>query len=76
MVVFPCLANPDNWEYCWPPDWLIPYVQDAVDVLTVEPYAKEKAIINAVFRRSHGRHWVHAQCIHDRWADHFLLPDG
>jgi hypothetical protein len=47
VVVFPCLTNPDNWEYCWPPDWLMPYVQDAFEFLTVEPYANEKAILNA-----------------------------
>jgi hypothetical protein len=47
VVVFPCLTNPDNWAYCWPPDWLMPYVQDAIDFLTVEPYANEKAILNA-----------------------------
>jgi hypothetical protein len=47
VVVFPCLTNPDNWEYCWPPDWLVPYVQDAFEFLTVEPYANEKAILNA-----------------------------
>ena len=47
VVVFPCLTNPDNWEYCWPPDWLEPYVQDAIEFLTVEPYANEKAILNA-----------------------------
>jgi len=48
VVVFPCLTNPDNWEYCWPPDWLLPYVQDAIDFLTVEPYSNEKAILNEI----------------------------
>lgn len=39
--------KPDNWENCWPPTWLVPYVQDAVDFYKVEPYANEKAILNA-----------------------------
>ena len=45
-VVIGCM-KPVNWQYCWPPDWLEPYVQDAFDFLTVEPYAHEKAILNA-----------------------------
>ena len=46
-VVIPCITRPENWEYCWPPTWLVPYVQDAIDFFTVEPYANEKAILNA-----------------------------
>jgi len=45
-VVIGCL-RPSNWKYCWPPDWLVPYVQDAIDFYKVEPYANEKAILNA-----------------------------
>jgi len=45
-VVLGCM-KPENWEYCWPPTWLVPYVQDAIDFLTVEPYSSEKAILNA-----------------------------
>jgi hypothetical protein len=41
--------KPANWQYCWPPDWLLPYVQDAIDFLTVEPYSNEKAILNEIF---------------------------
>jgi hypothetical protein len=45
-VVLGCI-KPENWRYCWPPDWFIPYVQDAIDFYKVEPYANEKAILNA-----------------------------
>jgi hypothetical protein len=47
-VVLGCI-KPANWQYCWPPDWLLPYVQDAIDFLTVEPYSNEKAILNEIF---------------------------
>ena len=44
-VIVNC-AQPVNWQNCWPPDWLIPYVHDYIDAR--RPYAKEREILKSV----------------------------
>jgi len=45
-VVIGCL-RPSNWEYCWPPDWLVPYFDDLWRYWNEPPYAAErKALAN------------------------------
>ena len=46
-VVIPCITRPENWEYCWPPTWLVPYVQDLVDFYRVKPYSAEQELLRA-----------------------------
>ena len=40
-VVIGCL-RPSNWQYCWPPDWLVPYFDDLWRYWNEAPYAAEK----------------------------------
>ena len=45
-VVLGCL-RPANWQYCWPPDWLVPYFDDLWRYYSEPPYAAErKALAN------------------------------
>ena len=43
-VVVGCM-KPANWEYCWPPDWLVPYLDDLWRYYTEAPYAAERKIL-------------------------------
>jgi hypothetical protein len=45
-VIVGCM-KPANWEYCWPPDWVVPYFDDLWRYLNEAPYAAErKALAN------------------------------
>jgi hypothetical protein len=46
-VVVGCL-QPVNWESCWPPTWLIPYVYDLADYYSTKPYSKEQDYLDQV----------------------------
>ena len=41
VVVVQCI-HPSYWEYCFPPTWIVPYLQDLRDYYTTAPYAKER----------------------------------
>jgi hypothetical protein len=43
-VVIGCM-KPANWEYCWPPDWLVPYLDDLWRYYAEPPYAAERKIL-------------------------------
>ena len=45
-VVVGCM-KPVNWQYCWPPDWLVPYFDDLKEFYVKPPYAAEREILDA-----------------------------
>jgi|TARA_B100000073_G_C23246176_1_gene376276 negative regulator of sigma E activity len=48
-VVVNC-AQPSNWNYCWPPDWLIQGVRDYMHVRSTPPYSEERKILQSMER--------------------------